>query len=62
LVKNIGKSSNSSGKFAILVKFIETHETDPKFDGGHEYLVRFEDSSTVEELSLTSDLLPEILQ
>ena len=43
----------SSGFFSILAKkwiSFKTYQIDPKFDGDHEYLVYFDDSSTVEEL------------
>jgi hypothetical protein len=54
----------SSGKFSILAKFwisLKTYQIDPKFHGDHENLVRFEDNPTVEELLLTSGILPENL-
>jgi hypothetical protein len=44
-----------SGKFSILAKFwisFKTYQIDPKFHGDHEYLVYFDDRSTVEELLL----------
>jgi hypothetical protein len=55
----------SSGKFSILAKnwiSFKTYQIDPKFHGDHEYMVYFDDSSTVEELSLTSGILPENFQ